>query len=84
LGHPFNYGPAKFEKELVETDREWMLQFTSGDKGLFYHLLANKLVSGNRIKTLDGGIGGIVDGLKMLEEGKVRHVVTFSLLYYKT
>ena len=49
-----------------------MLQFTSGDQGLFYHLLQNKLITGNRIKTLPGGLDGIIEGLKLLEEGKVR------------
>jgi len=73
LGHPFNYGKAEFSKELVETDRKWMLQFTNGDQGLFYHLLNNKLISGNRIKPLDGGLGGVIEGLKLLEEGKVSH-----------
>lgn len=56
---------------MVEKDREWMLQFTSGDKGLFYHLFENKLISGNRIKNLEGGLEGVIEGLKQLEEGKV-------------
>lgn len=71
LGHPFTYGKAEFGKDIVEPDRQWMLQFTSGDKGLFYHLLENKLISGNRIKTLSGGLDGVIEGLKLLEEGKV-------------
>lgn len=53
-----------------------MLQFANGKEGLFYHLLSNKLISGNRIKTLEGGLGGIIDGLKLLEEGKVSLAVT--------
>lgn len=72
LGHPFNYGKAAFDKKAVETDRAWMLQFTTGDQGLFYHLLDSNVVQGNRIKTLPGGLAGIIDGLKLLEEGKVR------------
>lgn len=52
-----------------------MLQFTSGDQGLFYHLLQNKLITGNRIKTLPGGLDGIIEGLKLLEEGKVRLIL---------
>jgi hypothetical protein len=72
LGHTFKYGKAEFGKEVVDPDRKWMLQFTSGDQGLFYHLLHNKLISGNRIKVLDGGFNGIIEGLSLLEEGKVR------------
>ena len=74
LGHPFSYGKAAFDEKTVETDRAWMLQFTTGDQGLFYHLLDSKLVQGNKIKTLPGGLAGIIDGLKLLEEGKVRGV----------
>lgn len=71
LGHPFNYGKAEFGKDLVDTDRKWMLQFANGDQGLFYHLLENKLINENRIKSNEGGLAGVIEGLKLLEEGKV-------------
>lgn len=56
----------------MQTDREFILPFTRGDQGILSRLLAAKLISGNRIKSQQGGLDGVLNGLKELEEGKVR------------
>lgn len=79
LGHPFSYGPATFNEEQVKGDRQFMLQFTSGDEGLFHKLFSKKFVTGNRIALQKGGLENVTDGLKKLEEGQVRLAMRQSL-----
>lgn len=72
LGHPFAYGRAEFKEEQVHADRDFMIKFANGNQGIFYHLLKNKLVNGNRIKVFgQGKLDGISEGLDLLEKGQV-------------
>ncbi|KAN0064811.1 Zinc-binding oxidoreductase alcohol dehydrogenase [Thecaphora frezii] len=71
LGRPFSYGKAEFGKEIVEKDSAFIKKWLNGDQGVFYHLFKNKLISGNKIKHLEGGLRAIPEGLKYLQEGKV-------------
>jgi NADPH:quinone reductase-like Zn-dependent oxidoreductase len=72
LGHPFAYGRAEFKEEQVHTDRDFIVKFANGNQGIFYHLLKNKLITGNRIKVFgQGNLDGILEGLEQLEKGQV-------------
>lgn len=71
LGRPFNYGKAEFDKERVTADSNKMKEWLNGDKGHFYTLFKQGLLRGNRIKEMQGGLQGIPEGLKYLQDGKV-------------
>lgn len=52
-------------------DRQFIEQFASGSEGLLHHLLETNQISGNRIKAASSGLEGTLEGLKLLESGKV-------------
>lgn len=72
LGKPFSYGRAEFKEEQVQADRDFIIKFANGNQGIFYNLLKNKLITGNRIKVFgQGKLDGILEGLDQLEKGQV-------------
>ena len=71
LGRPFTYGKTTFGEEQVTADSNKMKEWLNGDKGHFYTLLQKGLVRGNKIKEMSGGLSGIPEGLKYLQDGKV-------------
>lgn len=70
LGRPFNYGKAVFDEAQVTKDSNFMKQWLNGDQGHFYKLLQKGLLRGNRVKEMSGGLEGIPEGLKYVQEGK--------------
>ncbi|CEH18277.1 Zinc-binding oxidoreductase [Ceraceosorus bombacis] len=69
LGHPFAYGKATYDEATVSAENAKMQAFTS--QGIFRHLFASGLLRGNVIKHMDGGLSGIPQGFKYMQEGKV-------------
>lgn len=70
LGHPFAYGNATFDDATVSEENAKLQPFTT--QGIFRHLFASGLLRGNVIKHMQGGLAGIPQGLKYMQEGKVR------------
>ncbi|EST05610.1 Alcohol dehydrogenase, C-terminal [Kalmanozyma brasiliensis GHG001] len=70
LGRPFNYGKAVYDQATVEADSKKMQEWLNGDKGHFYTLFKQGLLKGNRTKEMQGGLEGINEGMKYLQEGK--------------
>lgn len=70
LGRPFNYGRAVYDEDRVTADSALMKEWLNGDEGHFYHLFQKGLLRGNRIKEMSGGLEGIPEGLKYVQEGK--------------
>ena len=71
LGRKFNYGPAVFDEERVTADSNKMKEWLNGDQGHFYTLFKQGLLKGNKIKEMEGGLEGIPEGMKYMQEGKV-------------
>ncbi|PWZ02354.1 GroES-like protein [Testicularia cyperi] len=71
LGHPFSYGKAEFPQSVVEADAKSMAEWLNGDAGHFHTLFSKGLITGNKIKKMDGGIEKITEGLQYLQDGKV-------------
>lgn len=70
LGRPFSYGRAVYDQDRVTADSELMKEWLNGNQGHFYHLFKQGLLRGNRIKEMPGGLEGIPEGLKYVQEGK--------------
>ncbi|KAJ9479196.1 putative zinc-binding dehydrogenase [Pseudozyma hubeiensis] len=70
LGRPFNYGRATYDQDRVTADSNLMKEWLNGTQGHFYTLFKQGLLRGNRVKEMSGGLEGIPEGLKYLQEGK--------------
>ncbi|GAC94107.1 potential zinc-binding dehydrogenase [Pseudozyma hubeiensis SY62] len=70
LGHPFNYGRATYDEDRVTADSNLMKEWLNGTQGHFYTLFKQGLLRGNRVKEMSGGLEGIPEGFKYLQEGK--------------
>ncbi|KAK0525855.1 Zinc-binding oxidoreductase alcohol dehydrogenase [Tilletia horrida] len=78
LGHAFTYGRASFSQEQVDADKKNLAVFLSGD-GIFTALFAKGWVKGNKTVTLEGGLHGIMDGLKRLKEGLSAEKLAYTI-----
>ena len=69
MGKPYTYGKAVYDEATVQAENAAIQPFTTG--GLLRHMFAHKLIVGNNIKKMDGGLAGTIEGMKYLQEGKV-------------
>lgn len=73
LGREFKFGGfGKFSPEQLKSDHAFLASWVAGEGSIVNNLMEKHLIKGNKIKVMSGGLDAIPEGMKFLEEGKVR------------
>lgn len=72
LGRHFSFGKwVPGTPEEMQRDHEWFQPWAAGEQSILHNLLKQRLLKGNRIKKMEGGLNGIEEGMNLLQSGKV-------------
>lgn len=71
LGRELKFGGWPVTKEDLVQDKKFIQPWVAGQDSIVHNLMAKKLVRGNKIKKMDGGIDSIEKGMDFQQSGQV-------------